>query len=61
MPVAQKQPDSQLESFLRELTDLSRKYEIGITDQAEVFIMENDDSNLVYICDADGKLAFLYD
>ena len=53
--------DKQLESFLYDLTELSRRYKIGITGDMEPFVMEKDDSALAYTCNADGKLVHILD
>lgn len=44
--------------FLTEMSALSRKYGLGITGDASVFIMEWDDDERVYRCDSEGKLSF---
>lgn len=49
-------PES-LNHFLRELTDLSIKYKIGITGNTELFVVEPDDLNLNYSCDSDSRLT----
>ena len=58
MPAAQKIVDTNLDFFLRELTELSLKYRIGITEPVGLFVMEDQDFDLVYSCDADGRLVF---
>jgi hypothetical protein len=40
------EPD--VEAFTRELSDLCRKYGIGITGSATLFVMEGDDYQLSY-------------
>jgi hypothetical protein len=49
---------TKLAAFLKDLTDLSQKHKIGIAVPAELFVLENDDLDLAYLCDADGKLTF---
>jgi hypothetical protein len=48
-----------LQQFLSDLTELSRRYKIGITDKPHLFIMDNDDYERIYSCDADSVLAFV--
>jgi hypothetical protein len=50
--------DQELQSFLSELTELSRKYKTGITGTPILFVMDNDDYERVYTCDAQSSLDF---
>jgi hypothetical protein len=58
MTAIQEQPDVELDAFLRDLTVLSLKYKIGITVPVNLFVLESEDLDLVYTCDADGNLTF---
>lgn len=44
------------EAFLSDLTDLSVKYEIGITEDGVLYEMENEDMPYSYKYSEDGKL-----
>ena len=44
------------EAFVRELTDLSHKYGIGITGSPVLFLLDRDDFALAYDCDDRSKL-----
>lgn len=44
------------EAFVRELTDLSHKYGIGITGSPALFLLDRDDFALAYDCDDQSKL-----
>ncbi len=44
------------EAFVRELTDLSHKYGIGITGSPVLFLLVRDDFALAYDCDDQSKL-----
>lgn len=45
-----------LSRFMRELSDLSRKFKLGITGDATVYVMEQDDALFDYSLDAGSKL-----
>jgi hypothetical protein len=47
-----------LAAFLRELGELSRKYGMAIGDPTTVFIMEPEDYQTEYKCDAESVLSF---
>jgi hypothetical protein len=49
---------SNLEPFLTELTELSRKYKIGIAGDPVLFCLEDDDMDRAYSSDADSALAY---
>ena len=49
---------TELEPFLTELTELSRKHKIGITGDPVLFCLENEDLDLKYASDADSKLTY---
>lgn len=51
------QIDANLISFLAELTSLSERYGIAISDGAELFEMEPDDRLSAYRADADSRLS----
>lgn len=46
-----------LNDFLADLSELSRKYGIGIGGDAWPYVMECEDFRNVYICSETGKLA----
>lgn len=46
-----------LDAFLRELSDLSRKHGLGITGAPTLFIMEPVDWQLSYCSDANSNLS----
>lgn len=47
-----------LEPFLQELTELSRKYKIGITGNPILFCLEDEDFDRNYSSDADSALVY---
>lgn len=47
-----------LEPFLIELTELSRKYKIGIARDPVLFCLEDEDVDRAYSSDADSALAY---
>lgn len=47
-----------LNTFLDALTELSRKYKIGIAGQPVLFLIENEDFERTYSCDAESNLTF---
>jgi hypothetical protein len=53
----QEQADK-LNTFLDALTELSRKYKIGIAGQPVLFLMESEDLERAYSCDAESNLTF---
>lgn len=46
-----------LDEFLRDLTDTCRKHGIGITGEPTLFVMEPADAALEYAADAESKLT----
>ena len=46
------------EEFLKELTELTRKFGVGITGYGVLFLLETDDYNIEYTMDNDGSLLF---
>jgi uncharacterized protein YlxP (DUF503 family) len=48
--------DKNLQSFLRDLTEASRKYNIAIADEPVLCTMEKEDAGLAYICNDEGRL-----
>lgn len=54
-----KQEDvDHLNTFMDALTELSRRYKIGIAGQPVLFLMENEDIERTYSCDAESNLTF---
>lgn len=51
-------PEVEEQKFLADLTDLSKKYQIGIAGNPALFIMEWDDDGRTYTCDTNGRLFF---
>lgn len=51
-------PEAELEPFLQELTELSRKYKIGIAGSPVLFCLEDEDFDRTYSSDADSALAY---
>lgn len=47
-----------LESFLTDLTELSRKYKIGIAGDPVLFCLEDEDLDRTYSSDADSVLVY---
>lgn len=56
MPTLEKLAD--VDTFLAELTELSRKHGLGITGEAVLFVMEYDDNPHAYHMDDESRLAF---
>ncbi|MCB4768930.1 hypothetical protein LGR54_09970 [Ancylobacter sp. Lp-2] len=46
----------QAEAFLRALTELAREYGLGIGGQPVLFILERDDHDIGYTCDAGSRM-----
>jgi hypothetical protein len=46
------------ERFLRELTEISIKYGVGISGPFDIFVMEEDDFERRYTDDGRGKYEF---
>lgn len=44
--------------FVRELTELSRKYQIGISGSMTLFVMEPEDFERRYSCNEQSRLSF---
>lgn len=51
----QSEPD--VDAFAAELSELSRRYGIAITDTPRIFFMEKDDYVFSYGCDDEGRLT----
>jgi len=51
-------PQAELEPFLQELTELSRKYKIGIAGSPTLFCLEDEDLNRTYSSDDDSALIY---
>lgn len=45
-----------LDAFMEALTDLSMKYGIGIAGDPYLFLLNEDDQDRKYLCDAKGML-----
>lgn len=45
-------------SFLDALTEISKRYRIGVTGDPILFILEDVDLDRVYSCDAESKLVY---
>ena len=50
--------DEKLQQFVSELTALSHKYGLGITDEPHLFVLESDDASRRYSCDQESRLHF---
>jgi len=48
----------ELEPFLQELTELSRKHKIGIAGNPVLFCLEEEDLNRAYSSDAESALVY---
>jgi hypothetical protein len=46
------------QDFLRELTELSRRYRLGLVGPVTLFLMEEDDFDRVYRCEDDDRIEF---
>lgn len=46
------------DQFAKELSELGRKYGIGISDEPSTFVLEQDDYALDYYVDRDGRLRW---
>lgn len=46
------------EMFVAELTELSRKYRIGIADEPTLFVFDNEDFDREYTLDDDSRLIY---
>ena len=51
--------DANLDNFLRELTDLSRKYGLALTGKPTLFVMEADDHAHSYYADDESRLLLV--
>ncbi len=56
--IKEQQTEPNVEAFTRELSELCRKYGIGIAGSATLFVMEGDDYQLSY-CAEDGSTLAL--
>jgi hypothetical protein len=55
--MTEKENDNLL-GFLDALTEISRRYKIGVTGEPILFVMEDDDLERIYSCDAESRLSF---
>lgn len=46
------------EKFVEELTELSRKYGIGIADEPTLFVFETEDQDREYAIDDESRLTY---
>lgn len=53
-----KGEEDSLKLFLDGLTELSRKHKIGIAGSPVLFLVEQDDFEREYSCDAESNLSF---
>lgn len=53
-----REQEDSLNTFLDALTELSRRYKIGIAGQPVLFNMDSDDFERAYSCDAESGLSF---
>ena len=57
-PVSTAQVGVDVAAFERELTELSRKHQIGITGSMTLFVMEPDDFERRYSSNKESQLSF---
>ena len=50
--------DNKLSAFLVELTELSRRFQFGITPDGVLFSFEADDFERTYSCDDESRLIY---
>lgn len=50
---------AETQEFLRELTELSRRYRLGIAGPVTLFSMENDDFDRAYRWQDDDRVEFV--
>lgn len=55
----ERNDDDNLKMFLDGLRELSLRHKIGIAGEPELFVMDDDDFERAYSCDADSKLQFI--
>jgi hypothetical protein len=53
-----REQEDSLSVFLDGLTELSRKHGVGIAGSPVLFVMESDDQERAYACDAESNLSF---
>jgi hypothetical protein len=53
-----REQEDSIKVFLDGLTELSRKHKIGIAGTPVLFVMESDDQERAYACDAESNLSF---
>jgi hypothetical protein len=52
-------PHTETQEFLRELTELSRRYGLGLVGPVTLFLMEEDDFDRVYRCEDGDRIEFV--
>jgi hypothetical protein len=57
-PRAEARPSADLEAFLNDLGEVSRKHGIALTDGATLYIMEQEDFARSYSADSESALTF---
>jgi hypothetical protein len=57
-PISRAQAEVDVAAFERELTELSRKYQIGIAGSMTLFVMEPDDFDRRYSSNKESQLSF---
>ncbi len=54
-----KEPENEnLAAFLDALTELSRRFSLGITQEGVLFELESDDFERTYTCDEESRLIY---
>jgi hypothetical protein len=57
--IKEQRTEPDIEAFTRELSDLCRKYGVGITGSATLFVMEGDDYQLSYRAEDGSTLSLI--
>jgi hypothetical protein len=50
---------AETQEFLRELTELSRRYKLGLVGPVTLFVMEEDDFDRAYRCGDEDRIEFV--
>lgn len=48
-----------IQEFLSELTELSRRYRLGLAGPVTLFLLEEDDLDRAYRCEDDDRIEFV--